>query len=261
MNPTLALTRRSFLFLTLAAFLALLAPPQATAQQKVDLELILMADGSGSVDEGEFTLQRLGYARALRNPRVLSAIRNGPLGRIALSYVEWSGHFLKAVIVPWTVVKSAADMEIIAQKLESHPRQIYGGGTAVGSAILYGAESILNNQFKGTRRVIDLSGDGPDKDGIPASVGRDQAVAMGVTINGLPILTGEFGLDIFFLDNVIGGPGAFSIPARGFKDFYSAILTKLIREIAGIQDPDAPQAATDAPSVNRNPKNSLKNGG
>jgi hypothetical protein len=263
MIPAPVLIARSCLFLILAAFLALSVPTQAAAQQKVDLELILMADGSGSVDDGEFTLQRHGYARALRNPRVLSAIRNGPIGSIALSYVEWSGHFLKAEIVPWTIVKSAADMEIIAQKLESHPRQIYGGGTAVGSAILYGAQSILNNQFKGTRRVVDISGDGPDKDGIPASVGRDQAVAMGVTVNGLPILAGEFGLDVFFLDNVIGGPGAFSIPARGFKDFYSAILTKLIREIAGVQDPNAPQAAGTYPR--RAPaspsKNRLGNGG
>jgi len=213
------------------------------AQQAVDLELILMTDVSGSIDEEEFLLQRRGYAQALRNPRVLSAIRNGPLGGIALSYVEWSGHFLKAEIVPWTLVRTAADMEKVAQILESHPREIYGGGTAVGSAILYGAESIQKNAFKGTRRVVDLSGDGPDKDGLPASVGRDQAVAQGITVNGLPI-TGTYpGLDIFFLDNVIGGPGAFSIPARDFKDFQSAILTKLIREIAGVTDPDAPQAA------------------
>jgi hypothetical protein len=261
MVPAPTLIRHPFLFLALAAFLALSAPIQAMAQQKVDLELILMADGSGSVDDDEFTLQRHGYARALRNPRVLSAVRNGPLGRIAVSYVEWGGHFLKSVIVPWTVVKSAVDMEVVAQELESHPREIYGGGTAVGSAIIYGAESILNNQFKGTRRVIDLSGDGPDKDGIPAAVGRDQAVAQGVTINGLPILGTYAGLDIFFLDNVIGGPGAFSIPARNFKDFYSAILTKLIREIAGIQNPDAPQAATSRPQGHGGPKNQPANSG
>jgi hypothetical protein len=215
----------------------------ARAQEKVDLELILMADVSGSVNYEEFRLQRLGYAQALRNPRVLSAIRNGPMGRIAISYVEWSGHFLKSVIVPWTAVHDATDVEKIAQVLETAPREIYGGGTAVGSAILYGAQSIGNNAFDGTRKVVDLSGDGPDKDGLPAAVGRDQAVAQGVTVNGLPIL-GDFpGLDVFFLDHVIGGPGAFSIPARDFKDFQSAILTKLIREIAGIDDPDAPQAA------------------
>lgn len=229
--------------LGLTLFLVLGLSGAARAQEKVDLELILMADVSGSVNYQEFRLQRLGYAQALRNPRVLSAIRNGPLGRIAVSYVEWSGHYLKSVIVPWTVLRDPADAEKIAQQLETHPREIYGGGTAVGSAILYGAQSIMNNAFDGTRKVVDLSGDGPDKDGLPAMVGRDQAVAQGVTVNGLPIL-GEFpGLDVFFLDNVIGGPGAFSIPARDFKDFQAAILTKLIREIAGRENPAAPQAA------------------
>lgn len=229
------------LILTLILVIGL--APGARAQEKVDLELILMADVSGSVNYDEFRLQRLGYAQALRNPRVLSAIRGGPVGRIAVAYVEWSGHFLKSVVVPWTVVATAADVEKIAQTLESSPREIFGGGTAVGSAILYGAQSINANGLDGTRKVVDLSGDGPDKDGLPAAVGRDQAVAQGVTVNGLPIL-GEFpGLDVFFLDHVIGGPGAFSIPARDFKDFQAAILTKLIREIAGVADPDAPQAA------------------
>lgn len=205
----------------------------AAAQEKVDLELILMADGSGSIDHEEFLLQRRGYARALRHPRVVNAIRSGPLGRIALSYVEWSGHLLQVPIVPWTVIRGAPDIEAFAQRLESTPRALEGGGTAVGSAILYGAKSLRDNAFDGQRRVIDLSGDGPDKDGVPAMLGRDQAVADGITVNGLPILSPRRpGLDIFFLDNVIGGPGAFSIPARGFKDFYSAILTKLIREIA-----------------------------
>lgn len=232
--------RRYFLLFFFA--LSLAAAP-AQAQQKVDVELILMADVSGSVDQEEFLLQRRGYAQALRNPRVLSAIRNGPLGGIAISYVEWSGHFLKSVIVPWTLVRTPVDVEKVAQRLEGHPREIYGGGTAVGSAILYGAESIRNNAFDGVRKVVDVSGDGPDKDGLPASVGRDQAVAMGVTVNGLPIIGTYAGLDIFFLDNVIGGPGAFSIPARDFKDFQAAILTKLIREIAGRDDANTRQAA------------------
>jgi hypothetical protein len=217
---------------------------QAKGKQKVDLELILMADGSGSVEYDEFMLQRRGYARALRSPKVISAIKNGPLGKIAITYVEWSGAFLQVPIVPWTVVRGAAEIETIAKQLETAPRQLEGGGTAVGAAILYGAQALLTNAYDGKRRVIDISGDGPDKDGIPASVGRDQAVAQGITVNALPILDGRHpGLELFFLDNVIGGPGAFSITARGFKSFYSAILTKLIREIAGITDPNAPQAA------------------
>ncbi len=219
--------------LCLAVALALVSPTPATAQQKVDLELILLADGSGSIDEEEFLLQRQGYARALRHPRVTKAIRNGPLGRIALTYVEWSGHFLQVPIAPWTVIRGQADLKAFADKLEKHPRELDGGGTAVGSAILYGARSLRDNPFQGRRRVIDISGDGPDKDGVAAMLGRDLAVAEGITVNGLPILSFDRPtLDIFFMDNVIGGPGAFSIPARGFKDFYAAILTKLIREIA-----------------------------
>ncbi len=192
----------------LALALVLCTLSEAAAQEKVDLELILMADGSGSVDGEEFLLQRRGYARALRQPRVLSAIRNGPLGRIALSYVEWSGPSLQVPIVPWRVIRSAADIEAFAQQLESQPRALQGGGTAVGSAILYGAQSLNENAYDGTRRVIDLSGDGPDKDGVAAAIGRDRAVAMGITVNGLPILSPQrLTLDIFFQDNVIGGPG------------------------------------------------------
>ncbi|MDH3242681.1 MAG: DUF1194 domain-containing protein [Alphaproteobacteria bacterium] len=223
-----------FRILSLALALALGLSQSAGAQERVDLELILMADGSGSVDHEEFLLQRRGYARALRQPRVVNAIRSGALGRIALTYVEWSGHSLQVPIVPWTLIRSAADVEAFAQQLEKQPRALEGGGTAVGSAILYGVQSLNNNLYEGTRRVIDLSGDGPDKDGVAAAFGRDQAVAQGITVNGLPILSlRRPALDVFFMDNVIGGPGAFSIPAKGFKDFYSAILTKLIREIAG----------------------------
>ncbi len=235
---------RSLVALFVMAMPWLVAP--ALAQQKVDLELILMVDGSGSVDDDDYVLQRLGYVHALRNPRVISAIQGGPLGRIAISYVEWSGADLKVPIVGWTLLSDNASIEAVAKRLEKEPRVLYGGGTAVGDAILYGARSILTNDFQGKRKVVDLSGDGPDRDGLPAIFGRDQAVAMGITINGLPIL-GEFAdLDIFYLDNVIGGPGAFSIPAKTFKDFNLAILNKLIREIAGYGAPDNVQRAARA---------------
>jgi hypothetical protein len=213
--------------------LTFLVQPPAMAQTKVDLELVLMADGSGSIDDDEFLLQRHGYARALRDPRIIDAIRYGPLGRIALSYVEWSGPDLHVPIVPWTLIRTKADIAAFADVLLNWPRELYGGGTAVGDAILYGAQSIETNRFAGRRRVIDISGDGPDRNGLPAAMGRDQAVARGMTVNGLPILEGSLWLNDFFTDNVIGGPGAFSIPARGFKDVYVAIRKKLIREIAG----------------------------
>ena len=225
---------RHLVFLWL--IMSMIFAPSAIARERVDLELILLADGSGSIDDEEFLLQRRGYARALRHPRVIGAIRSGQLGRIALTYVEWSGAFLHVPIVPWALIRSEADIETFAKQLEQRPRELEGGGTAVGAAILHGVKSLRENAFDGTRRVIDISGDGPDKDGVPAVVGRDQAMAEGVTVNGLPILDGRHPqLDLFFMDNVIGGPGAFSIPAKGFKDFYRAILSKLIREVADIK--------------------------
>ncbi|MEE8140834.1 MAG: DUF1194 domain-containing protein, partial [Alphaproteobacteria bacterium] len=137
--------------------------------------------------------------------------------------------------------------EAFATRLEIGPRELYTGGTAVGNAILYGAQSIESNNFAGKRRVIDISGDGPTNRGFPAALARDQAVAQGYTINGLPVLGNYPGLDVFFLDNVIGGPGAFSIPARTFKDFNAAILSKLIREIAAVGTPGRAQAAAQVP--------------
>jgi hypothetical protein len=218
--------------------LLLLAPcAPATAQENVDLELILMADGLGSVDDNEFILQRMGHVQALRHPTILRAIRGGRRGRIALSYVEWSGDDLHVPIVPWTVIHARQDIEAFAAKLETHPRELYGGGTALGDAILYGMQSLKTNRFDAPRLVIDLSGDEPDRNGLDAVVGRDKAVAARVAINGLPILDGWPGLDRFFYDNVIGGPGAFVESARGFKDVYYAVRRKMIREISALPPP------------------------
>ena len=119
------------------------------AQVKVDLELILMADGSGSIDNEEFLLQRHGYARALRDPRVIDAIRYGRLGRIALSYVEWSGPDLHVPIVPWTMIRTEADIAAFAEVLVQRPRELYGGGTAIGDAILYGAALARHERVRG----------------------------------------------------------------------------------------------------------------
>ena len=217
----------------LLVVLAWALPVQAQQREQVDLELILMVDGSGSVDAEEYELQRRGYAQALRDPQVLDAIQSGFLGQIALTYVEWSGPQLHVPIVPWRLIRGAADVEAFAAELDRQPRVLFGGGTALGNAIEYGARSIEANAFESKRRVIDVSGDGPDRNGLPARAGRDFAVAQGMTVNGLPILEGFAGLQVFFEDNVIGGPGAFSIPAQGFKDFAIAVRRKLILEIAG----------------------------
>ncbi len=219
--------------LLLALLLAPFLPAPASAETRVDLELILMADASGSIDHEEFLLQRRGYARALRDPRVADAVLSGLLGRIALAYVEWSGPTLQTAIVPWTLIQGRAGLADFASRLEAVPRRIFYGGTAPGNAILYGVASLQSNAYKGLRRVIDVSGDDQDIDGIPVTQGRDQAVARGITVNGLPILDGWPELAPFFRDNVIGGPGAFHITANDFRDFGIAIRKKLIREIVG----------------------------
>ncbi len=231
------MTRSTFIGPLLAMILSVpAAAPGAApgaADVAVDLELILMADGSGSIDEEEFALQRQGYARALRDPRVLNAIRYGRLGRIALTYVEWSGPAIQVPIVPWTVIRDAVDIEHFATTLEGTPREVYSGGTALGNAILYGVLSLAENGFAGRRRIIDVSGDDGAKDGVPSTMGRDAAVSFGITVNGLPILEGLPWLGAYFRDNVIGGPGAFYVPALTFRDFEVAVRKKLIREIAG----------------------------
>ncbi len=221
-------------FAAIALTFLLSVPSIAQKKIPVDLELILMADGSGSVDDAEFLIQRQGYAKALRHPDIWHGISSGILRRIALSYVEWSGPNLQIPIIGWTVIEKKSDIDAFAKKLETLPRELYSGGTAIGNAILYGANSIKSNRFEGTREVVDLSGDGWDRNGLPAAQGRDQAVKMGITVNGLPILD-EFrvGLDKFFVSDVIGGRGAFSVPANGFKDVFFAIRRKLILEISG----------------------------
>lgn len=217
--------------------------PAVAQLQKVDLELILMVDGSGSVDDFEFTLQRRGYIQALSDPRIIEAIGIGPNKRIALAYVEWSGPLLQAEIVPWRAIATAEDMAAFVRVLEQRPRLLYSGGTAVGAAIYYGAAAILSNSFEARRQVIDVSGDGANRNGPPAHEGRDLAVAQGMTVNGLPILEDEPGLNDYYEKNVIGGPGAFSIPARSFKDFATAVRMKLIREIAGTDGFDGTEVA------------------
>jgi len=232
----------AFLSLAAAVLLGLAfvsAPARAQSLEEVDLELVLMADASGSVDQQEYALQRVGYFQAFRDSRVLDAIQNGYHRKIAVAYIEWTGPFLHVPIADWTVLSDAQSIEAFAAKLQAAPRILYGGGTAVGAAIAYGADSIDANRFTAQRKVIDVSGDGATTSGPPARVARDRVVARGFTINGLPILTDEPNLDRFYQDEVIGGPGAFMIAARNFEDFARAIRTKLIREIAGVEGEDS----------------------
>jgi hypothetical protein len=229
-------------FLFLAALFCVLASPPARAAP-VDVELVLAVDASGSVDEEEYALQRAGYAKAFSHPRVIDAIRNGVHRAIAVVYIEWTGPGLYEVIADWTLISDARSGKAFADLLFTAPRELFSGGTAVGDAIIHSATLFDDNGFEGARRVIDISGDGPTNKGRPASWARDEAVRQGITINGLPIIDEYFGLHVFFLDHVIGGPGAFAIPAKDFASFQSAVLSKLIHEIAGVAPPPRPGKA------------------
>ncbi|MCH6577936.1 MAG: DUF1194 domain-containing protein [Proteobacteria bacterium] len=224
-------------FLVPAAVFCVLASAPVRAAP-VDVELVLAVDASGSVDEEEYLLQRAGYAKAFSHPRVIDAIRGGVHRAIAVTYVEWTGPGLYEVIAGWTLIDDAESAKGFADLLFTSPRELFSGGTAVGDAIIYSATLFDDNGFEGARRVIDISGDGPTNKGRPASWARDEVVRQGITINGLPIIDEYYGLHVFFLDHVIGGPGAFAIPAKDFASFQSAVLSKLIREIAG-DDPSS----------------------
>ena len=189
-------------------------------------------DASGSVDNSRFQLQKQGYAAAFRNPKVLAAIRAGDQRAVAVSMLQWTGPTLHVVTVPWTLVSDQRSAAALALAIENAPRQIFGGGTSLSGAIDYGVIVLAASPYRGTRRIIDISGDGSNNIGREPTQARDEAVAMGIRINGLPILTLEPDLDRYYRQNVIGGPGAFVIPARNYDQFADAILRKLIAEIS-----------------------------
>lgn len=205
----------------------------ATAQTAVDLQLVLAVDASGSVDHVRFELQKQGYVAAFRHPRVKAAIASGPAGAIAVAMVQWTGPALQVLVVPWTRIGDAAGADALAARIAAAPRQLFGGGTSLSGAIDYGVALLNDSPFKGGRRVVDLSSDGSNNRGRSVNEARDEAVAAGIGINGLPILALEPGLDLYYERNVIGGPGAFVIAAQSYETFADAILKKLIAEIAG----------------------------
>lgn len=229
--------------LVLLAFLFAASPAAALP---VDLELILAVDVSRSIDADEARLQREGYVQALTDPRVIQAIQSGVHGRIALCYVEWAGIGLQFTLIDWTLIKDHASANAFASKLSEMPIQSHSR-TSISGAIDYSVKLFGRNGYEGERLVIDVSGDGRNNDGRPAHLARNEAVAKGIVINGLPIVNDRptFGfppdanLDVYYETDVIGGPGAFMVVARSFEQFGEAILSKLIREIA--ETPSAPR--------------------
>ena len=211
-----------------ACFAALAGEARA---QNVDLELVLAVDSSGSIDSEEFELQRIGYASALTHPEVLAAIARGPHRAIAVTLVEWSGPEISTEVVSWTRITDAASAAEVAERIVAAPQSIFGGGTALGGAIYRGMALLARNPYRGLRRVIEISGDGPNNRGPWPNGARDSAVAQGITINGLAILDFDDGLIEHFKEEVIGGPGAFVLAANGFADFARAIVKKLLQEL------------------------------
>jgi hypothetical protein len=208
------------------------APQQPPAAAEVSVALVLALDASGSVSNDRFELQKQGYAAAFRNPQVLNAIRSLATQSIAVAMVQWTGPLLHVRVIDWTLIRDAAGAGAFAAAIEAAPRQLFGGGTSISGAIDYSRVLLAQSPFRGTRRVIDISGDGSNNRGRPVTQARDEAVRDGVSINGLPILTLEHDLDRYYFDNVVGGPGAFVIPAANYDVFADAVLKKLISEIA-----------------------------
>jgi hypothetical protein len=215
-----------------AALLATLWPAPGSAQKAVDLELVLAVDASGSVDHVRFELQKQGYVAAFRHPRVLAAIGSGAKGAIAVTMMQWTGPEMQIQVVPWRLLGDRASVHAFANEIERVPRRLFSGGTSISGAIDYAVALFSDTPYRAARRVIDISGDGANNRGRPASLARNDAVKAGIGINGLPILGLEPELDRYYQEHVIGGPGAFMIVAKTYDHFADAILKKLIAEIA-----------------------------
>ena len=233
---------------------ALVLSPVAQAQTDVDLELVFASDGSGSIDDEELRFQRRGYAAALADQRVQDVIAAGPLGRIAVAFVEWGAPESQHTIVDWTIIASREDALAWGERLVAAPRAAYGYNS-ISEAIAYSAEMIRTNDLNGARKVIDLSGDGPQIGGRPLALVRSMTVADGITINGLVVAnrnvrTGPSGepLDEHYEMDVIGGLGAFVVVATEERGFTQTVLAKMVREIADARPTGAPtQFAQDQP--------------
>jgi hypothetical protein len=229
--------------LALVVLVCALATLPARAAEQVDLLLVLASDVSRSVDTRKFELQRQGYAAALSNPRVIEAIKSGPTGRIAICFLEWSGATSQKVVIDWTIVSDAASARRIGDQMLELPRT-FADRTSISAGIEFSMSQLERAPFSAPRRTIDVSGDGTNNSGRDVGLARDEALAKGITINGLVILSDSplpwnpehtnppGGLDGYYKNNVIGGPGAFVMVAENHNSFGQAIVKKMIAEIA-----------------------------
>ncbi len=222
-----------------------LATP-AVAAEKVDVELVLLADASGSIDDAEIQFQRRGYASAITDPAVIGAITQGYAQKIAVTYVEWGEASSQEIVVPWSIIDGPDSAAAFAQRLLETPRKAFGPN-AIGNALAAGQALIESNDIEGTRKVIDFSGDSANNwGGLPITIARDAAVASEIVINGLAILCRNcngrpvtYDLEAAFEELIIGGPASFVVTADGRDSFADAVRKKLLLEIAGqVPDPD-----------------------
>jgi hypothetical protein len=213
----------------------------------VDVELILAVDISYSMDPDEQRLQREGYIEALNSPEILNAIKKGVNGKIAVAYVEWAGITSREIVADWHIIEDAESAALFTRKLvDKQVRRL--SRTSISGVIDFAMPMFRNNNVRGLKQVIDISGDGSNNQGRPVERARDDAVAEGVVINGLPIMLNRpivgyrdvEPLDHYYADCVIGGPGAFVIPIRERNQFVDAIRTKILLEIASIPDDPLP---------------------
>ena len=214
--------------------LLIMAAPAHARDQAVDLELACVVDASGSIDDHETRLQRRGYADALAHPKVLKAIGSGFLRSVAVAYIEFAADGCANLSVDWTRISNRAEARAFGAKILARDRMFCPAGNAIGEAIAFATASMESNKFEGTRRVIDVSGDGPNTVGLEAEDARDAAVALRITVNGLVIHRPMMpDLDQYYRHSVTGGPRSFVIKADDRRNFAEAILKKIILEIAG----------------------------
>jgi hypothetical protein len=244
--------RRVRLLLAMLAAIVFVGP--AIAAEQVDLLLVLASDVSRSVDAAKFKLQRDGYVAAISNPRVIEAIKSGPHGRIAICFIEWSGVGAQKVVIDWMMIDGAKAAQDFAGQLDEAQRS-FADRTSISGGIDFAMTQLEHAPFQATRRTIDVSGDGTNNSGRDVTAARDEALAQGVTINGLVILSEQplswnadhtnppGGLDAYYRNNVTGGPNSFVMVAENFNTFGQAILNKLVAEVAAADRAEQTAAA------------------
>src|SRR5947209_4079800 len=210
----------------------------------VDVELVLAVDVSYSMDMDELAIQREGYAQAIVSKDFLQALKTGPTGKVAVTYFEWAASNDQKIIIPWRLIDGPESAGAVSDEILKTPIR-RASRTSISGAITFAMPLFDNSGYNGTRRVIDISGDGPNNNGEPVQIAREAALQKGIVINGLPIMVKEpsystmdiENLDWYYEDCVIGGPGAFVIPIKGKDQFKEAIRTKLVLEVAGREPP------------------------